>query len=293
MQSKVSLVKSKGHYKGVKDSLKPFQSSLSDCLSDISELVIKINLVITRTPAYSKGVELATTPLDSVRGFIDFVSPFYKGKIVIAEESTWGDTKEGFEMYGFTKLANDNPQVELLDSSDDEVIMEKIIYPGGELNLSFSKTMVESQFLVSIARPKTHCTVGVTAGIKNVLVGAIQKYKMRRSIHRGKHIHDIIASISDVVYPDFVIIDGTDGMEGGGPIRGDRVESHWALSSFDPLAADSVTTFLMGFKADDVGYVKLLREKSKGYLYPDKNIEVIGQDPADLVVKFKPHRNFK
>ena len=125
--------------------------------------------------------------------------------------------------------------------------MEKRVpHSGGELTLLLSKTMVEAPFIVSVARPKTHCSVGVTLGIKNVTVGAIHGYSTRRKIH-GESIHETIAALSAHVYPDFVVLDGTSGMEGGGPIRGTKINAGWTLASFDALAVDSLATYLMGF----------------------------------------------
>ena len=256
-------------------------------------LIIKINLVITRTPAYSKGVELATTPLDAVKSFIDFVLPFFPGNIIIVEEAAWGDTKEGFRMYGYTDLVDTNPRIQLLDLKDDVKITRKIDYPEGELELPFSRTLLEAPLLVSIVRPKTHCTVGMTAGIKNVAIGAIQGHSNRLKSHRGTFIHNIIARISDFIYPDLVIVDGTNGMEGGGPIRGKEIRANWTLSSFDALAADSLVTYLMGFDVNHVGYLGYLKDREAGLLYPDERIEVIGEKPELLVTPFKPHRKHK
>jgi uncharacterized protein (DUF362 family) len=282
---KVSLVKSKDNYEGVQRSLEHINNDIKKSLSDALPLVIKINLVITRTPRYSNGVELATTPLQAVKSFIDFVSPFYTGEI---------KTKEGFKMYGFTEMAEENPQIRLLDLKEDASIVKTINYPEGTLTLPFSKTMLAAPFLVSIARPKTHCSVVATAGIKNVLVGAINgRWKDRLKIHKGNLIHDIMASIADVTYPDLTIVDATVGMEGNGPIRGTEIKSGWTLASLDALAADSLATHLMGFDADDVPYLKLLKDKGVGFFYPNNKIEIVGENPKDLITPFKPHRSFK
>ena len=123
-------------------------------------------------------------------------------------------------MYRYAKLAKNNSQIELFDLRTDETVTKTVKYAGGELELPFSKTMLEAPFLVSIARPKTHCSVAMTGGIKNILVGAIHKHSMRMKIHHGNAIHSIMASLADLVYPDFAVIDGTVGMENGGPVRG-------------------------------------------------------------------------
>lgn len=287
-------MKSENHFEGVQQSLEQLRTDVEKTLSEISSLVIKINLVITRTTRYSNGVELATTPFQAVKSFIDFISPFYKGEIIIAERATWGKTKEGFQMYGFAELAEENSQVSLLDLKEDEVIVKTVEYPGGKLKLPLSKTMVSAPFLVSIARPKTHCSVVASAGIKNVLVGAINgSWKERLQIHKGEFIHNIMARLADFVYPDLVIVDGTSGMEGNGPIRGTEIKAGWTLASFDALAADSLATHLMGFDVDDVTYLTMFKEKEFGLFYPNNEIEIVGDKPKDLIAPFKPHRRFK
>jgi uncharacterized protein (DUF362 family) len=287
MQSKVSLVKSKNHYQGVVDSLKLIRDDISGKLAGIDQIVIKINFV-------NIIPELATTPFEAVKAFIEFILPFYKGKIIIAEESTGGDTKEGFEMYGFREFADGNSQVKLLDLADDEGIVKTITYPEGEITIPLSKTIVKAPFLVSITRPKTHDAVVVTLGIKNVLVGAIKgKLSNRVKIHQGNYIHNILTSIAEFVYPDLVILDGAISMQGDGPDHGDPINSNWALASLDALAADSLATYLMGFDINDVGYLNMLRDGEFGLLYPKDEIEVVGENPKDLVIPFKPHSTFE
>lgn len=293
MKSKTSLSRSPDHYSGVEQSLELLKQNITEAISDLSYLVIKINLVITRTPRYGNGVELATTPIEAVRGFVDFILPFYRGKILIAEEAAWGDTKEGFDFYGFTGLAKENSQIELLDLREDDTLVKKVTYPGGELELPLCKSLVEAPFLVSITRPKTHCSVVMTAGMKNVLVGAIQGHSNRLKIHRDKYIHYMMASLAEYVYPDFVIIDGTIGMEGGGPIRGGEIRAGWIISSFDALAADSLAAYLMGIGIEDVGYINLVSDKGLGRLYPAGEIEILGERPESLVKPFKLHRSIR
>ena len=69
---------------------------------------------------------------------------------------------------------------------DDDIITKRIPYSQGELILPFNKAMMEAPFLVSITRPKVHCNVAMTAGIKNVVVGAVEGYKYRKELHRKR-----------------------------------------------------------------------------------------------------------
>jgi uncharacterized protein (DUF362 family) len=293
MGTSISLARSADHYDGVRRTLAPFAQHIAQDLSGVPSLVVKVNLVISRTPRYSQGVELATTPLDAVRAFIDTILPVYSGRIVIAEEPAWGTAQDGFELYGFSTLAGEYPQVELLDLRADQTRTVRLTHPQGELDLPLSVTLLDAPFLVSIARPKTHCNVVMTATVKNVLVGAIQRYSNRRKIHRKRCIHYILASLAGHVYPDLAILDGTVGMQGGGPVRGTAIEAGWALASFDALAADSMAAHLMEFDIRDIGYLNLLAQRGLGSLYPSPEIEVLGGTPASLVTPFEPHRSFK
>ena len=111
MQSKVSLVKNEDH-EGVQKALELIKDDIENALTKISSLVIKINLVVVRAG-------LSTTPIQTVKGFIDCISPFYKGKIILAEKATWGDTQEGFKKYGFTELAEEEDNLDFFVATDD------------------------------------------------------------------------------------------------------------------------------------------------------------------------------
>lgn len=286
--TQISLIKSADSYQGTQKLLYPLKSQLKEKLKQVKKIVIKINFVTTEN-------ELATTPFSTVKSFIDFIKPFYQGKIVIAEEASLGNTQKGFEQYGFKNLADNDPQIEVFDSAKDEVKKIEVKYFNKTLTLPIAKIYLDSPFTVSITRAKTHDTVVVTLGIKNLLVGAIQGgIPQREKIHQGKKINWIMAEMTKFLYPDFVIIDGVVGMQDNGPVDGIPKKANWLVASFDPLAADSLATYLMGFNIDDVGYLNLIKKTRGGKLYPhDKEqITIIGPDPATLVSPFQPHSTF-
>ena len=285
MKVKVSLVKSNNHYRGVNECLKNLKDEIKKSVSNISSLIIKVNFVDTR-------VELATTPFQAVKSFIDFILSFYDGDIIIAEAPSWGVKIDAFEKYGYTKLAEQHPQITLLNLREDESVIKKIKSPQGELTIPLSKTLLEAPFLVSITRPKTHSSVIVTLGIKNVLVGAINGgIQYRYKIHKG--IHQNLVQLSDFIYPDLGVIDGTIGMENRGAVAGIQKKAGWCISSLDPLAADTLATYLMGNDIEDIGYLYLMGEAKKGAVFPKDDIVIIGENPKTLINPFKPHNAFK
>jgi uncharacterized protein (DUF362 family) len=286
---KVSVTKSKNHSNGVLSALKLQKEFLIAKLSTANQIVIKINLVIAEN-------KLSTTPFESVKTFIEFINPFYKGEIIIAEEPTIGDTYTAFKEYGFTTLEKDYKNVVLLDLGDDKVVQKEVSTPNGKMILPMSKVLLDAPFLVSICRAKTHDRVVVTLGIKNVAVGVIKnRFVGRSKVHQGKDIHPILTEISKIIYPDFVIIDGTEGMEGNGPDNGTPINSEWVVCSSDALAADSIAAHLMGFQLSHIGYFNLLKKADLGLVYPrdKKSIDVEGDYDIRNITSYKPHATFE
>ena len=285
--SKVSVVQSPQSYQGTLQVLKPLEQSLVNQLQDLKKIVIKINFVTTKN-------ELATTPCDCVKAFVNFVKPFYSGKIIIAEEASIGNTNQGFEKHGFNKIANDNPQVELFDSANDKTTLIEVKYPHGTVTLPISQIYLPSSYVVSICRAKTHDSVVVTLSLKNLLVGAIQGgLSSRGMIHQGQDINWILQQLAKHVYPNLSIIDGVIGMQGNGPGGGDPIQANWLIASEDALATDSLATYLMGFDIKDVGYLNLIKELNLGKLYPIDKLELLGQtDLSSIKTIFKPHQTF-
>lgn len=283
--TQASLVASRDSYQGTLAVLKPLKKELEAKLKNLDGLVTKINFV-------SIHHELATTPLKTVKAFIDFVKPIFDGKIMIVEEATIGDTQAGFERYGFKKLADETEQVEVFDSAESETEEVKIKYSHGELRLPLAKIYTQSPFVVSICRAKTHDAVVVTLGIKNLLIGAIQNGE-RFKVHQGKDVHWVLTEIAKHIYPELVIVDGVEGMEGDGPISGKPIKAGWLVASLDALAADSLAAYLMGFDVNDIGYLNLLQRAGLGQLYPQDKIKIIGPNPQKLVTPFTPHATFE
>jgi uncharacterized protein (DUF362 family) len=287
--SLVSLHASRDSFAGTQKALQPFRSLLAQKLSSLREVVVKVNFV-------SAGVELAATPTATVEAFLVFLRSFYRGKVVIAEESSLGSATEAFAKYGYHALVRKYPPLELRDTAKDKGREVMLRFSRGNLRLTLAETYLTSPFTVSICRAKTHDTVVVTLSIKNLLVGAIQgALRARAKIHQGRHIHQILVALAEYVYPSFAVIDATVGMEGDGPVDGTPKPAGWIVASPDALAADTLATYLMGFSLEDVGYLSLLAEggkKGEVFRPGEGRVAMTGNNPRDLRVPFIPHRTF-
>jgi uncharacterized protein (DUF362 family) len=82
------------------------------------------------------------------------------------------------------------------------------------------------------------------------------------------------------------VIDGFEGMEGNGPIRGTAVPMGVALASPDLVAADRIAVEVMGVPAHVVGYLQYACNLGVGQ-YDMAKIDIRGERPETVQKKFK------
>ena len=278
------IARSLGHEQGVSDAL----SLAHEVLRDVAgrEAVIKVNFV-------SAHVGLSATPVEAVRAVLKFLEKHGAKSLIIVETPAGGTLHEAIINYGYYSLKEEF-DVEFVDI-DCEGYEYLDVWDSNlerRLRVGVSRLMLDSEYLVSVVRPKTHDTVVVTLSIKNVAVGAVAPPDRPR-LHQGyKAINLSIAYIAAHMMPKLAVIDGYVGMEGDGPVRGTPKSLGLAIVGGDAVAVDSTTAFLMGFNPRDIGYLYYLREWGYGALAPEE-VEVVGvSDWRRRVVEFRPHRTF-
>ena len=130
---------------------------------------------------------------------------------------------------------------------DDARVKLKANYSGlGELWLP--RTVLDSDFVVSMPKVKTHHWAGVTLSLKNMF-GIVpgMKYGWPKNLLHWHGIHESILDICATVPIHFVIADGITAMEGNGPLQGTARELGKIVLADDPVAADATCARLMGF----------------------------------------------
>ena len=140
-------------------------------------------------------------------------------------------------------------QIEFVDLNRDELrkVKLKANYSGlGELWLP--RAVLESDFVVSMPKVKTHHWAGVTLSLKNMF-GVVpgMKYGWPKNLLHWSGIHESILDICATVPIHFVIADGITAMEGNGPLQGSARQLGKIVLADDPVAADATCARLMGF----------------------------------------------
>ena len=284
----VALSRSDNHYDGVLRVLNLLADRIVDDMKKAKVILIKPNFVSTH-------VSLSATPVDSVKALIDFIYKYVgRRHIIIAEGPALGSIDTALRNYGYIDL-KDEYDVEFFDINEDPEYEIFKVYSRSlrrDVKVRVSKTVLEADYRISICRPKTHDTVVVTLSVKNMVMGAIMGSD-KSKMHQGYiAINMNIAEMARYLMPELAIIDGYVGMEGNGPVGGSPVKWGVALAGTNPVEVDALTAWLMGFEPEDVGYLFFLNKMGYGEINP-KNINVIGEDSANLRIKFAPHRTYR
>jgi uncharacterized protein (DUF362 family) len=332
--TQVALVHGQDRYDNISQALALVSHQVD--LSTVQSLLIKPNFVLTHKP-------LAATHPDALRAVLDFVRDRYGGPITIAEGPSMELASEGFRRLGYEALARDYGAVLLDLNHDDPVPVDVYDWQLRPLRLHLARTVVASDFRISVGPPKTHDVVIVTMSLKNMIMGSLisrfthgdhagsvrrdglGRYKkvlwrlvppwVRRlppvewfqframstlepsdkmKMHQSHAVINLnLALVAPRVVPHLAVIDGFEAMEGAGPTDGTLVPLRLALTSTDALAADVVGATLMGFDAEEVGYLHYCKRLGLGVGDLDR-IEIVGNASlAECSRCFRPHPSIR
>ncbi|MEE8363719.1 MAG: DUF362 domain-containing protein [Dehalococcoidia bacterium] len=278
---RVGLVKGEDRYGTVSAALAKIEDQVQ--IPD-KPVVVKVNFVWVDFP-------LCATHVDATRATLDFLKGKGVERFIVAEGPANGPIERGLDNYGYRALA-DEYDVTFLDLNTDT----PVLVPAFDSNLNrqelkIAKTLTES-YVVSVAPMKTHNDVVVTMGLKNILVGMLCGSAEKQKIHQDKEgrraINLTLAKLAQHVAPDLAVIDGTTGMQGNGPVNGFAIDSRMALASAHAIAADVIGLQAMGFRLEQVGYLRYAMEL-RGLTLDD--IEVVGNTIDECRIDFQPHDN--
>ncbi len=275
------------------------KSEIMNGLKHARNVVIKPNCVVDNN-------RLAATSAEALEALMEFISPFVKGQITLAEGSGMGNTMTAFKNYGYLDL-QEKFDFSITDLNNDDFEIIKLFDRNGKIwDAQVAKTILSSDYLISITPPKTHNEVVYTGAIKNVAVGSLLRSSgslpgiiaskigiMKNNkigIHQGYKMTNMnIKSLAQELPFSLAVIDGYEAMEGDGPTNGDMVPSHWAIASSDVIAADFLACQLMGIDVKDVGYLSMLEEEEE----EKSDYFIIGDDWKKNIIWFKMHPNFE
>ncbi len=164
--------------------------------------------------------------------------------------------------------------------------------------LTFPRLVHEVDWIVSLAKMKTHHWAGATLSMKN-LFGVMPGiyYGWPKNVLHNEGIPQSILDINATLKPHFAIIDGITGMEGDGPIMGTPIHVGAIIMGKNLPAVDATCCRIMDIDPYQIPYL----EKADQWLGPirDSLIEQRGetwrsvQKPFQLIPEIPAHQGIR
>lgn len=233
-----------------------------------ASIALKPNLVVAVTA--DSG---ATTHPEIVVAIIEHLQKQGYHNISIVESAWVGDsTKEGFRVNGYNQISK-TYKVPLVDVKDDEYVKKTV----DGITMEVSKTILETDFLISLPVLKGHCQTAMTCALKNMK--GVLSDRSKRLFHT-LGLNRPIAALNKVRAADLVIVDSLNGdldfEEGGNPVQTNRL-----FACRDSVLCDSFGASLMGFELRDIPYIELAEKLGVGTSDLSKATMIQLNEPSD------------
>jgi len=245
-------------------------------------ILLKPNLVETD----SEAPHINTHPL-VLRGAIEAFLRLGAGAVMVAEGP--GHRRDTLAVYEESGLAD--------VLTEDRIKFHDLNYITGYAlpnagrqtamkTLTFPALFQEVDWIVSVAKMKTHHWTGATLSMKN-LFGVMpgRYYGWPKNVLHHAGIQNSILDINATLKPHFAIIDGIVGMQGDGPIMGDPKPAGVLVMGRNLPAVDATCCRIMGIDPYKVSYL----ERADKWLGPigDGSIEQRGETVASVRTDFE------
>lgn len=281
MEKRVILITGNDRRAMVRAALTKLGDQFVRKIKTAKAIFIHPNLVTPRRQA-------ASTHVEAVRGVVDHIALNRADEILVGDAS-FHDTKAAFKAFDYPSLARSG-HVQLIDLNDDATI-ESFAYTADlkKRPIPFSQTVAAADLNIVVVPAKMHSYYIVSLAIKTHIVGS---QVVKRSpfgiharwpwLHTGyKPAHLTLAEVYGEHPAQLAIIDGTQAMAGNGPASGEEVNLGWLIASFNPVAADALAAYLMGWEPQEIGYLVHLDQRGFGPIEPQA-MEIAGPDLTTL-----------
>ncbi|RME27492.1 MAG: DUF362 domain-containing protein, partial [Deltaproteobacteria bacterium] len=187
------------------------------------------------------------------------------------------------EKYGIEVLYNFKPgdmRWEVYRPRAKMLVLDRI-YPDGIRIPDF----FHGKNIVHLPTVKTHIYTTTTGAMKNAFGGLLstKRHYTHSVIHQT--LVDLLAIQKEIHTGIFAVLDGTICGNGPGPRTMKPVRGDILIASSDCVAADAVSSRLMGFDPLKIDYIRLAHERGLGIGDPAM-IELVGDRVDGLGVKF-------
>lgn len=140
--------------------------------------------------------------------------------------------------------------------------------------------VAQADFVISIAKLKSHCMTGLSGGVKNLFgcIPGLTKPEFHWRFPNENDFADMLLDLCGTVKPGLTFVDAIVSMEGDGPSSGDLRKTGLLLAADDPYQLDMVLSHIIGREPDTI---PTIRNAVKRGLCPADYSQVpqIGSEP--------------
>ena len=213
------------------------------------------------------GATGGVTQPDTLRAVVQYLKQFHPRRLVVSGGSGAAKTDEVFKVAGLMKVVEEEC-VEFFDHNRPPFVSVELPYApekevaGHQKSILVNHRILEYDTVVALNQLKVHSTATVTLALKNIAMSypPADHYGYPRVSRKHEHyfiddLHSFIASMAKRFPIQLAITVGHPAMIGNGPLDGHLVETGLVIASTDPLAADVVGAYLLGFKIQAVRHL--------------------------------------
>ena len=161
-------------------------------------------------------------------------------RITIGESCS--DTIKAFDELGYRQLADEFSHVQLEDIRSAEIVWKSIPKPYHTREMPFNASIFEHDYVINIAKMKTHSLAGVTLCLKNIF-GFVPTRKQKLMYH--PFIRRALLDMNQIVPSHFCLVDGVWGNEFD-EVQSTPISTSVVLAGENMLAVDISAAAVMG-----------------------------------------------
>jgi uncharacterized protein (DUF362 family) len=143
-----------------------------------------------------------------------------------------------------------------LNHDDVRIVPLKSSFTG-LTELALPVELLQSDFIISMPKLKTHHWAGMTCSMKNLfgtVPGAV--YGWPKNVLHQHGIPNSILDLTATVRPHFAIVDGVVAMEGDGPVMGSPRNLGFVAMGSDLVAVDATCARIIGLDPSKMDYIE-------------------------------------
>ncbi len=265
---KVSLVKTKDPYKGVRKAIEIL--GLERMGIKGSRILLKPNICSPFPPEETPSI----THPDVIGALIRYLKEEGAQHIYVGDEPVWGlESRLCYEKSGVKDVV-EREGGELVYFGERKRITKKV--PQGRIygSISIPAIVEEVDILINAPKMKTSIMTLVTLCLKNLF--GLVSFRDRKLFHRGIDLSYALVDIAKVIRPHLNLIDGIVAMEGMGAHSGTPRKLDILIASQDMVAAEIVGTQVMGFNPMEPVATQLAIKDKLG-VESLEQIEIVGE----------------